>query len=86
MSSDLKAEEKEKVRQELKDLIFRNFGLRHNLSNVKIQNLLREIPELCSTIEVPRTIKCPECNEKIKLKLATDGTWILVKKVKVTRK
>jgi len=37
------------------------------------------------TTETLRTIKCPHCKQKIKLKLATDGTWVLVKKVKAPK-
>jgi hypothetical protein len=38
--------EKEKLRQELRDLIVRDFAMKHSLSNSEVVGLLKEIPEL----------------------------------------
>jgi hypothetical protein len=39
-------EEKPKLRQELRDLIIRNFQMKHHLANFEVKTLLKEIPEL----------------------------------------
>jgi len=39
-------EEKPKLRQELRDLIIRDFQMKHHLANFEVRELLSEIPEL----------------------------------------
>lgn len=52
-------QEKTKLRQELRDLIIRDFTLKHSLSNNEVIDLLLEIPEL-----KPKPVKISKREEK----------------------
>lgn len=50
---------REKLRQELRELIIRNFAMKHHLSNSEVAGLLQEIPELG-----PKPVKISKREEK----------------------
>lgn len=66
-----------KLRQELRDLIIRNFAMKHNLANTEITDLLCSIPELFPIIEkeIDVTIRRSELHHK-KSSIASFLKWL----------